>query len=126
MHRTTTSMTKRLGAAIAAAVVLFVMAMPAAAVCCVGTGDRTASMQASMPCCNESCTMSSPKGDRDHDVAVAADPSPEVAAGADAGVVVVAPATAGSTVATCSLASEHARINFSPPPPFLVHSQFRI
>jgi hypothetical protein len=119
-------MTKRLGAAIAAAVVLFVMAMPAAAGCCVGTGGKTASMQASMPCCNESCTMSSPKGDRDRDVAVTADPSPQIDAGAGVDIVVSDGAATHSATVIVLTVSEHARTDFSPPAPFLAHAQFRI
>jgi hypothetical protein len=119
-------MTKRLGAAIAAAAVLFVMAMPAAAACCLVTPDgAAASMHASMPCCNESCTMSSPTGDREHDVAIAAGPSPEAGAQTGPGVAVAFPATA-ATITTVSTAAERTRIDFSAPPPFLAHAQFRI
>jgi hypothetical protein len=119
-------MTKRLGAAMAAAAVLFVMAIPAAAVCCVGTSDRTASMHASMTCCAPSCTMSSPKGDRDGEVAVAADPSPQIDAGAGTDIVVADRAATHSATAIISTVSERARVDFSPPPPFLAHAQFRI
>ncbi len=42
---------------VALAVILFVTAMPAAAVCCLGkTSMPMASMHAAMPCCAENCT----------------------------------------------------------------------
>lgn len=119
-----TSTRRRFAATLAAVLVLFVTAMPATAVCClVKSGNQVASMHAAMPCCAETCTMSNPNGSRDSNVAVAALDSPQVGAGP--GVAVVFPATA-ATITTVSTATERTRNDFSAPPPFLAHAQFRI
>src|SRR4051812_38552230 len=60
---------------------LFVAAIPAATICCV---DRTAcdtTMQASMPCCAGSCTMTAPNPGHDNDAALTAAPSLRMEAG---------------------------------------------
>ena len=124
MHSALTSGTKRLATMIAAVLMLFVTAMPAAAVCCLGKkAPAMVSMHASMPCCAGQCTMSKPNSSRDSDVAIAASPSPQVTAGAS--VALALPATA-ATITIVSTATEHTRIEFSAPPPFLAHAQFRI
>jgi|GEM_PF-966913 len=114
--------TKRLVTAVALTVLLFATALPGAAACCLGKPDSTAAMHASMPCCAETCTMSSANSSHDNDVALAA-PSPQVATGP--GVAVGFTATA-ATITTVSTATEHTRNDFSAPPPFLAHAQFRI
>jgi len=124
VHLATTSPTKRLATLIAAVLVLFVTALPAAAVCCLGKpSGKIASMHASMPCCAEQCTMSSPNSSRDRDVTLTpAPPAPSAAATVGA-VVTPTPATA---VASAIPANEHTADELSPPPLFLVNSQFRI
>ena len=118
-------MTNRLATAVALVLVLFATALPGAAACCVGKpNSKMAAMHVSMPCCAESCTMSNSNDSRDNsNIAIAASPSPQVAAGPS--VAVALDATSAS-VATVSTATEHTRIEFSPPPPFLAHAQFRI
>jgi hypothetical protein len=123
VHLASTSTTKRLATSIAAVLVLFVTALPAAAVCCLGKpGSKMASMHASMPCCAQQCTMSSPSSSRDHDVTLT--PAPPAPSAATA-VVVVASAPAAA-VASAIPANKHGAEEFSPPPPFLANSQFRI
>jgi hypothetical protein len=116
--------TKRFATAVTVALVLFVTAIvPAAAVCCFGQPAGTMASMQSMPCCAETCTMSNPGTSRDNDPAVAATPAPEIAAGP--GVAAVFPSTA-ATITTVSAATEQTRNEYSAPPPFLAHAQFRI
>jgi len=124
VHLASTSTTKRLATLIAAVLVLFVTALPAAAVCCLGKpSSKTASMHASMPCCAEQCTMSNPTSSRDHEVTLTQAPPAPSAATAEGAVVTPTPTTA---VASAGPANEHAAKEFSAPPPFLANSQFRI
>jgi hypothetical protein len=123
VHPTSTSMTKRLATMIAAVLVLFVTAMPAAAVCCLGkTGGKMAAMHASMPCCAGNCTMSSPSAGRDHDVTLTPAPSAQAASTVAAIITPASPARGTSAVP----ATERAANEFSSPPPFLINAQFRI
>jgi len=124
VHLAATSPTKRLATLIAAVLVLFVTALPAAAVCCLGKpSGKMASMHASMPCCAEQCTMSNPNSSRDRDVTLTqAPPAPSAAATVGAAVT-QAPA---ATLASASPAKEHTAEELSPPPSFLVNNQFRI
>jgi hypothetical protein len=124
MHPGTRETTKRLATAIAAVLVLFATAMPAAAVCCFGKpAVRTMSMHASMPCCAGRCTLSNPSGSRDHDATLSPAPPTPSAAVAVASLVASAPATIGAGAVP---ANDHMTDGFSAPPPFLVNSQFRI
>lgn len=123
MHPATTSRTKRLATTIAAALVLFVTAMPAAAVCCVDkTGMPMASMHASMPCCAEQCTMSSPNTGRDHDVTLTVAPAPPTVTT----VVALITSTPATRATTSAPAIEPVANAYAAPPPFLINSQFRI
>lgn len=128
MVRTTTAardrdiadMTKRLTAMLALALVLFAAALPSAAACCVGMAGASSSMHASMPCCGEGCTMSPrSSGGRDRDAALTPPPVPQPAAAV--ATIVTTQAPQSSAPATVQPAS-----NYSPPPPFLLHEQFRI
>lgn len=123
MHPATTSRTKRLTTTIAAALVLFVTAMPAAAVCCLDrTGTPMASMHASMPCCAEQCTMSSPSTGRDHDVTLTTAPAPPTATT----VVALVTSTPATHATTSAPAMAHVADAYAAPPPFLINGQFRI
>lgn len=123
MHPATTSRTKRLATTIAAALVLIVTAMPAAAVCCLDkSGTPMASMHASMPCCADQCTMSSPNTGRDHDATLTAAPAPSTATTVGA-LITSTPATRETMPIPVI---EHVADAYAAPPPFLINSQFRI
>ena len=124
MHPGTTATTKRAAAAVIAAVlVLFAAAVPAASACCAGKAPITiAAMHASMACCADQCTMSNPESRRDHDVTLTPAPPAAPAASAVASLV-LAPAT---IAAGAIPVNDHGSQEFSPPPPFLINSQFRI
>lgn len=114
---------KKLGRAIAVLLLLFVTPLPAAAACCVGKAmSKAAAMHAAMPCCSDTCRMTKTATSRDHEIALTSNPAP----GARVAVVmVVIPA---DTPAATSRAAAHERVStdLSPPPPFLLHRQFRI
>lgn len=108
---------------IAAVLVLFASAMPAAAVCCLDkAGHSMATMQAAMPCCAEQCTMSSPNSERDHDATLTAAPTPPTAT---AVVALIAP-TPATHAAMPIPAMDGADDVYAAPPSFLINSQFRI
>lgn len=117
-------MSARLATAAVVALLVFVIAIPAVGACCVAKqGSRNAAMHASMPCCADRCTLTSSNGAGNHDFTAISAPSPDTA------VVVVATIAQFLSPANASLASGliGALSNaFSPPPPFLLHSQFRI
>lgn len=76
-----------------------------------------------MPCCADRCTLASSDGAGNHDVTAISAPAPEIA------VVVVATIAEFLSPANASLASVligQSSDAFSLPPPFLLHSQFRI
>jgi hypothetical protein len=117
---TSTEITKRIATTVALALVLFTAAFPGVAACCVEKPTANmAAMHASMPCCAPGCAISGPKVSRDSVVAVVS--PPPVAAG---------PALINSidpvVTTTVTLASERIADEFSSPPPFLAHAQFRI
>lgn len=117
-------MTVRFATAVVAALLVFVIAIPAVGVCCVAKPDsRMAAMHASMPCCADRCTLTSSNGAGNHDFTAISAPSPDTA------VVVVATIAEFLSPANASLANVligQSSDAFSPPPPFLLHSQFRI
>ncbi len=115
----------RVTGGLAIALILFVAALPAAAACGVGTNACTASsMHASMPCCAQGCSkLNAPDTNRRPDIALTATPSPlqPLQVVADAAVVVAEPIGTGFDRPDGLTAGE-----FSDPPPFLLHRQFRI
>lgn len=125
MKLTGMGMTRRCAGAVAVALVFFIGALPVAAACCFGppTSPATASMQAAMPCCAGTCTLKAPQTARDHDVTLSGTSSPIVPLQlvADVRTVPQAPTRAGFGRSNELIAHE-----FSPPPPFLLNSQFRI
>ncbi len=119
-----TSMTQRFAAAVVGVLLVFVTVMPAVGACCVAKpGVRMTAMHASMPCCAEHCTLSRADAARNHDFTAVSAPSPDTV------VVVVASIAELSSPANASIGNAliaHSSAEFSPPPPFLLHSQFRI
>ena len=124
MHSEGRLTTKRLATAVALAIVLFATVLPGAAACCMVKPDsKTAAMRAAMPCCAESCTMSSPSSSRDKDAALTPAQAPQTVAST---ALAITPASPTATVATVATPDESAFHDFAAPPPFLVNSQFRI
>lgn len=117
-------MTARWATTVSVALLVFVIAMPAAGACCVAKpGNRMAMMHASMPCCADHCSLTSSNGAGNQDPTAISAPSPDTA------VVVVATIAEPASPANASLARVligQSSGAFSPPPPFLLHSQFRI
>ncbi len=117
-------MSVRLATVAVVALLVFVIAMPAVGACCVTKpGNRIAMMHASMPCCAERCTLTSSNGAGNQDFTAISAPSPDTA------VVVVATIAEFLSPANASLSNVligQSSAAFSPPPPFLLHSQFRI
>jgi hypothetical protein len=118
---------RRYAAAVGVALVLFIGALPAAAACCMGAAPSSAeaSMHAAMPCCaaGTSCNLTTSKTNRDHEIALnetssLTAPLQLVAVVTTAAVEPVRPGFARSSELTAN--------EFSAPPPFLLHSQFRI
>lgn len=101
---------------------LFAAMLPASALCCVDQPIGTATtMQASMPCCTGSCTMSRPSRTHDNDVTLTAAPSLKIDTGAVA-IVAAVPVKVSIVIAS----NDHLSDGFSPPPPILLNEQFRI
>ena len=117
-------MNVRLATAAVVALLVFVIAIPAVGACCVAKqGGRTAAMHASMPCCADHCSLTSSNGAGNQDLAAISAPAPDTA------VVVVATIAEFSSPANASIGNAligQPSVAFSPPPPFLLHSQFRI
>lgn len=103
------------------AVILFVATLPAFTLCCVDQPICTTTMQASMPCCAGSCTMSRPGRVHDNDVTLTAAPSLKIDTGAVA-IVAAVPVKVSIVMAS----NDHQADGFSPPPPILLNEQFRI
>ena len=123
VHPVTTSGTKRVATMIAAVLVLFVTAMPGATVCCFEKpGIPIAAMHASMPCCTEQCTMSSPNSGREHDATLTPAPAPPVVTATAA----LIPSTPTANATPPVPAMDQAAHAYAAPPPFLINSQFRI
>lgn len=119
-----TSTSARLATAFLAALLVFVVAVPTVGACCVTKpGIKMAAMHASMPCCAERCVLTTSKAASNHDVTAISAPAPETAV-----VVVVTLANASATADASAghAAIEPSSLAFSLPPPFLLHSQFRI
>jgi len=116
---------KHFTAAVAVAVLAFVAAFPALGACCITkAADGAASVHASMPCCTESCKLSSPdKNAGDRNVTVAPAPSPGKTVPAASAIATLSSSTA---VAGLDAAIDRSSDAFSHPPPFLLHRQFRI
>ncbi len=100
---------------------LFVAALPAATICCVDKASCETTMQASMPCCAGSCTMTNPKTSHENDATLSVAPSLRIETGP--AVVIAAPAI-NVKVSIVIAANDHQ--GFSPPPPILLNEQFRI
>lgn len=117
-----TSIMKRVATAIA--MVLFIAALPAAGVCCVAKpACNMAGMQASMPCCAETCMITSPNPGRGRDATLTTAPSG--LSGRDSAVMNSAPVLPAN-VASVVIPTEHAASGFAVPDPVLLNRQFRI
>jgi hypothetical protein len=117
-------MTRRWATAVAVALLVFVIAIPSVGACCVANpGSGIAAMHAAMPCCANHCTMADANSARGQDQTAVSTPLPDTAV-----VVVVSIADLSSPAnasAGCALDGQSST-EFSPPAPFLLHSQFRI
>jgi len=115
--------TKHFTAVAAVAVLVFVAAFPAVGACCITkAAGGAAAMHASMPCCTDGCKLSGPSknaGDRDVTVTQAPSPGKTVPAA-------TAMTTFPSSLVVSEVATDCSSTAFSPPPPFLLHRQFRI
>jgi len=106
----------------AAALVLFVTAFPAAAACCAPMPSSDAAMHAAMPCCGETCQVTKPATSRAPEIALTSNPSPA----APVAFVMTDAAPAASAPPTRVAAHERVSTELAAPPPFLLHRQFRI
>ena len=121
MHPLATSIMKRLAATVA--LTLFVATLPVAMLCCVDKPVcTTMTMQASMPCCAGSCTMSRPNRGHENDATLTAAPSLKVGTSPAVATVAAMPVRISIVIAS----NDHLADGFSPPPPILLNEQFRI
>lgn len=119
-----TSNMKRFATPVAVALVVFITALPAAAACCViQPAGGPASMHASMPCCAETCNITTPKTNRDHDVTLSPASSPLQPL--QATLAVFPTAVVSSPLAVAGDPQESAA-HGSAPPTFVANHQFRI
>ena len=121
MHPLATSIAKRLATTVA--LMLFVGTLPVAMFCCVDQPIcTTTTMQASMPCCAGSCTMSRQTRGHDNDATLTAAPSLKAGTSPAAAIAAAMPLKISIVVASNS----HLAEGFSPPPLILLNEQFRI
>jgi len=121
VHPLAISIAKRLATTVA--LMLFVGTLPAATLCCVDQPVcTTTSMQASMPCCAGSCTMSRQNRGHDNDATLTAAPSPKAGTGSVVAIVAAMPVRVSIVIAS----NDHQADGFSPRPPILLNEQFRI
>jgi hypothetical protein len=117
-------MTTRLATAVVVSLLVFATAVPAVGMCCVAKpGNRMAAMHASMPCCAEHCKLSSPDAAHNRDLTAITAPEGNTASAAVAATAELASPASASIAVPATGQSLDA---FSPPPPFLLNSQFRI
>lgn len=121
MHPLATSIAKRLATTVA--LMLFVGTLPVAMICCVVQPIcTTTAMQASMPCCAGSCTMSRQNRSHDNEATLTAAPSLRAGTGPAVAIVAAVPVKVSIVIAS----NDHLADGFSPPPPTLLNEQFRI
>lgn len=121
MHPLATSIAKRLATTVA--LMLFVGTLPVAMLCCVDQPIRTTTaMQASMPCCAGSCTMSRPTRGHDNDATLTTAPSLNGGTGPAVAIAAAVPVKVSIVIAS----NDHLADGFSPPPLILLNEQFRI